>query len=51
MKILFVIDSLRQGGIRTSLLNLLPNLDYDNNQIYLFCFHFTLDDINNIPKM
>lgn len=50
MKVLFVIDSLRQGGIRTSLLNLLSNLDYERYQVYLFCFHITLDDINHIPK-
>ena len=50
MKVLFVIDSLRQGGIRTSLLNLLANLDYEKNQYYLFCFHITLDDMNYIPE-
>lgn len=50
MKILFVIDSLRKGGIRTSLLNLLANLDYQNYDIYLFCFHITEDDEKYIPS-
>lgn len=49
-RILFVIDALRQGGIRTSLLNLLANLDYSKYDVYLFCFHFIKDDEINIPK-
>lgn len=39
MKIIFVIDSLRKGGIRTSLITLLENLDKNKYDIYLFSFH------------
>ena len=38
MKILFVIDSFREGGISSSLKNLLNNLDLEENEIFLFSF-------------
>lgn len=50
MKILFVIDALRKGGIRTSLLNLLSNIDYSRYEVSIFCFHLTEEDKKNIPK-
>ena len=50
MKILFVIDSLRKGGIRTSLLNLLANFNYKRYDVYLFCFHITESDEKYIPQ-
>lgn len=50
MKILFTIDALREGGITTSLINLLNNLDFDNDDIYLFSFHEINLSSNLIPK-
>lgn len=50
MKILFVIDALRKGGIRISLLNLLNNLPVNDKEIYLFAFHITEEDMKHIPK-
>lgn len=49
MKIIFVIDALRQGGIRTSFLNLINNLDLEKHDVTLYCFHLTDDDIKKIP--
>lgn len=50
MKILFVIDALRKGGIRISLLNLLNNLPINDKEVYLFAFHITEEDMKHIPK-
>lgn len=50
MRILFVIDALRKGGIRTSLLNLLANLNYDQLDVSLFCFHLNEEDKDYIPS-
>lgn len=50
MKIIFVIDALRQGGIRTSFFNLINNIDLNKYDISLFSFHITEDDINQLPK-
>lgn len=49
-KILFVIDAMRKGGIRTSLINLLSNVDVTKYEISLFCFHLTNEDKEILPK-
>lgn len=48
-RILFVIDSLRVGGIQTALINLLKKIDYDKYQIDLALFHYQDSYKKNIP--
>ncbi|HJI94502.1 MAG TPA: glycosyltransferase [Sutterellaceae bacterium] len=50
-KVLFVVDSLKIGGIQRALINLLNTLStVDQLELYLFCFKFNQVDKSLIPK-
>lgn len=49
-KILFVIDSLRIGGVQSALINLLQALDYNVFDVSLLLFHFEEKYLSLIPK-
>lgn len=48
--ILFVIDSLRVGGVQSALINLLWALDSDKYNISLLLFHYEKRDEYNLPQ-
>lgn len=49
-KLLFVIDSLRIGGIQTALINLLQVLDYSTYDVTLQLFHYSSEYHDIVPK-
>lgn len=50
--LLFVIDSMRIGGIQKALINLLQKIDYSQNDIYLLSFkNITKDDYKIPPNV
>lgn len=50
VKVIIVIDALRAGGIRTSLLNFLNNIDYERYEVGLYAFHFEEADYRILNK-
>lgn len=49
-KIIFVMDSLRIGGIQSAFINMLNAFDYTKYEVSVFFFHLDKKDIERIPK-
>ena len=50
LRVLFVIDSLRKGGIKTSLINLLNCYDFKNDTVELLSFHDVTESLPELPN-